>query len=1312
MCLLLTARAAWAGEITGRVTLDEKPAAGVTVHAYPFETTDDEQRRLARREPPLVPVATAVTDAKGEYRLLFDATPGTPGRLVWVSVAGGRGAAARHVSGIFDTAEGEELDEIVLARAARVAGRVIDTAGAPVVGADVFLGGVSFPLATTRSGPDGAFAFDQAGEGGNDVHAAKAGLAAGRASDVRAGVPRTIVLAKPAGLTGRVLARGGETPAAGALVRAVGRLADAYGETDAEGRFTLPDVAAGRVSLSVRAGEAGAREVASVPVPSSPEQPLVLTLAPVRSFAGRVFDADARRPVAGARVRVFVRAGRGPVLRTDAAGRFAAAGAGAVTSVAVSAPRYVPVSRTVPAGAAALDVLLHEGATVTGRVTDDERKPMAGARLRALRTAPDAAERILPAARARDDGTFTLRRVPAGAGVTIAASAPDLESSATGELDLKPGEARAGVALVLKRGHAITGAVTDTVGAPVADVQIFGSGSAPSRADVSPRARTGKDGRFRLGGLAPGEYNLFFQKNGFERVSRSAVRVTAERGPEPLSVVLGPEGVIRGRVAGRLGGRGAAAQVYARPSAAPAEGDRRIMTPGRVGPDGTFEIAGLRQGAAYDVSLAGTFEGDDTRKGILAPAEGLELVTRGFGRLAGHVLDASGRPVPEFRVSLSPDRSDRGSRIAGPPVSRDFSDETGAFEVDDVPAGTHTVNASARGQRDAFVSGVVVEEGQTKDGVEVRLGRGATLKGRVVEAQSGRPVSEARVSAGGPEATADVDGVFEIEGVAPGKVQVSARHADYAAARETATVGEEGGSVELRLSAGGSVSAAVVSPSGEPVAGARATLSLAGGGASQNAVAAADGRALFKHVPAGRYTLTAAEGGRASKAVEFALGEDESRDDLRAVLGGGATLRVTVSGLSPEERTRMSVGGGARHLRASEAGPDGRFELKDLAADSPVAVYVTVGQPGGPGDSTSGMRSMHKIVQTPAAGGSLDVEIAFEPGLTLAVRVTRGGAGVERAWVSAVSDGQSGGASATTDANGSCRLAGLKAGKIRLMASANGGPFSSTKTFDLSGDQSVEIEIPTGRIAGRVVAAGSGEPLDSVTVSSSGVAGEDVSTSGNTDSTGRFTLENVPAGPRKLTASLKGWMSDPKTVDAAEPGEIVVEMRRSEGLELRARDGLTGTPLARVSVRFQDGTGRTVASSSVALDGQGVGEAPVVPPGVYTVYLGGSGYAPVRVDSAAVPGPAVAAALTPGGTLTVDVAAEKVAHGALDCRFTGRGGQPLAWSVYANPGEYRLSAPSAQLRNFPPVSGTLSCPGSAPIPFTVTEGGSARIAVK
>ena len=789
------------------------------------------------------------------------------------------------------------------------------------------------------------------------------------------------------------------------------------------------------------------------------------------------------------------------------------------------------------------------------------------------------------------------------------------------------------------------------------------------------------------------------------------MRVAAGRGTESLAVVLGPEGVIRGRVVGRLGGRGAAARVFARDAAALREGDPRNLRSERVGPDGTFEIAGLRQGAAYDVSIQTSFEGEETRRGIVAPADGVEILTRGYGRLTGRVLDAAGRPVPEFQVSLSPDRTER-ARTSIPTISRAIADEAGVYEIDDAPAGMITVSASARGRRDAFVSRVVVEEGLTREGVEVRLGRGATLKGRVVEARSGRPVPEARIEADGARATSDADGLFEVEGVAPGKVHVSARHADFAAARETVSIGEDGGSVDLKLPTGGSVSAIVVSSTGEPVAGARAYVASAGGGSGPAAVAGADGRVRFRHLLPGRYTLRASEGGRTSKEVEFALAEDESRDDLRAVFDGGATLHVSVTGLAPTERPFLNVGVSGRFLRAADAGPDGRFDFKDVPAATPVVVYANVNQPGGV-EGPAGSRGVQKNVQTPDLGGSLDVDLAFEPGLTLTVSVRRGGAPVEGAWVNATTQGQGGGTGTRTDASGSCRLGGLKAGKVRVTASAAAGSGSATKILELSGDQSVEVEIPAGRIAGRVVAAVSGEPLASVSLSSGAavVTEGDIAVAGQSDSMGRFTVENVPPGPRKLTASLRGWVSHPKTVDAADAGEVVVEMRRADGLEVRVRDGLTGTPLTQVQVRLVDGAGRTASTSSVTLDSAGNGEAQSVPEGVYSIFLGGPGYAPMRFEGVAVPGPAVGAALTPGGTLSVEVAAERLAKGALACRFTGPGGQPLAWNVYGST-EMRLSLSSTQLRNFPPVSGTLTCPGVAPIPFMVPEGGTARVTLK
>jgi hypothetical protein len=81
-CLLLAAWPVSAGELTGRLTLNEKPAAGITVSAAPYETSFDEARREARRGPRPEAIARSVTNAKGEWRLAFDVPPGQTGKIV------------------------------------------------------------------------------------------------------------------------------------------------------------------------------------------------------------------------------------------------------------------------------------------------------------------------------------------------------------------------------------------------------------------------------------------------------------------------------------------------------------------------------------------------------------------------------------------------------------------------------------------------------------------------------------------------------------------------------------------------------------------------------------------------------------------------------------------------------------------------------------------------------------------------------------------------------------------------------------------------------------------------------------------------------------------------------------------------------------------------------------------------------------------------------------------------------------------------------------------------------------------------------
>src|SRR5450756_722252 len=67
-----------------------------------------------------------------------------------------------------------------------------------------------------------------------------------------------------------------------------------------------------------------------------------------------------------------------------------------------------------------------------------------------------------------------------------------------------------------------------------------------------PRVTTGPDGRFRIGGLAPGEYSVTAAKTGYARETKDVV-VADGRGPDPLAFILGLEAVIAGSVRGKRG---------------------------------------------------------------------------------------------------------------------------------------------------------------------------------------------------------------------------------------------------------------------------------------------------------------------------------------------------------------------------------------------------------------------------------------------------------------------------------------------------------------------------------------------------------------------------------------------------------------------------------------------------------------------------------------------------------------------------------------------------------------------------------------
>src|SRR5262249_44927426 len=146
------------------------------------------------------------------------------------------------------------------------------------------------------------------------------------------------------------------------------------------------------------------------------------------------------------------------------------------------------------------------------------------------------------------------------------------------------------------------------------------------------------------------------------------------------------------------------------------------------------------------------------KRGVVAPSSDVEIQVGGAGRITGTATDAvTGRPLTEFQVSYEPDRAGGGNvfrfvnraagrRLTGAGGRQEVRADDGAFGLEDVPAGTWTVVVEAKGYQAARASGLVIDDGATKSGVEVKASRGAALKGRVTDGKSGRPVPNASVN--------------------------------------------------------------------------------------------------------------------------------------------------------------------------------------------------------------------------------------------------------------------------------------------------------------------------------------------------------------------------------------------------------------------------------------------------------------------------------------------------------------------------------------------------------------------------------------
>lgn len=1371
--LILAAGAAvplHAGELRGRLVFpDGTPARGVSVAAVPYETPREAALREVHRDPPPTPIASASSGADGRFTL---AVTRKDARYV-VQLSGGAAVPAA-LEGVWEESETEELADAVVSKAEPLSGKVVDGAGAPVAGAEVTLvpgspaqGTGLDPLPrTVRTGADGSFRFDAAFASGNAVSVEKEGLAPARLAGLASGaLRRPIVPGEGVALAGTVLRSDRKGPAKGVLVRWDGAAATRWTETDENGRFSFAHAPPGKGVLTADGGEAGVATVAHLVLPLAADKPLVVTLAPAAALEGRIVDAKSSRAVP--RAKLVAKAVDGVhVTRSGPDGRYRIGPLPAGRfHLRVDEPRYVLWEKNSlalrPTETKPLDVALVPGASISGRVTDEKGVPVADARGSLEKSGQTGLAVMIRRARGGaagasgfrtgPDGSFRASRLAPGDGQKLTVSHPEFESASVAGLSLPPGGTKAGITVVLRRGIAITGLVHDKDGAPVAGAEISlrqdfgmrgGRRGAVAMVNIAggpdrPAATSGPDGRFAIPGVSRGEWAVVVAKRGWGTERVAPVKVGEEHDTQPLDVTLAPGAAIAGTVRSKGGQPLEGYTVLVRTAGAPMGAGGSPGEP--TGPDGSFFADGLKAGQSYDLTVI-SGAGLGPSKSVVAPSDGVELVVSGNGRIAGRALDEkSGRPLTDFTVSAEPDMAGgRMIRVAARAVGRRArslspSDavhaEDGAFVLEDVPAGAWSVVVEAKGYQTARVSGVTVEEGATRENVEVRASPGGALTGRVLDARTGRGVPEVSVSAepasgGGPMAilvalddgsgvTTDADGRFTVEGLAPGRYKVTARHPDYAEGSESAEVKETGGTAEIRLAAGNVLGGVVVNAARQPVAGAEVSLNEQGEGGFGRAFAGGQttttdggGRFRFDHLTAGRFQLSAALSGRNAPPLDVVVAPGDAREDLLLAIGAGITIHGVVTGLPDDQRSGVAVSGSGPDGwgASSRTGADGTFEL----TGAPAGAILLRAQAG---DFLGGMKSASKQVVASDDQPVLEAEIAFEQGFTISGRVTKSGQPLAGATVSANLQGGGGrSASGRSDDGGVYRLDGLQPGRYSVTAFANSpGATVKSQTVDLAADQTLDIDFPIARIAGAVVESGTKRPLAdaNVTATAADATGGPggIRMGITTDSNGRFALEGLDTKSYTVTVQKADYLFEKRDVAAQEQGsdDLVIELTRGQGIGIQVKDGLSGIALRSVFVRVSDTAKHPVFSDTVSLDGDGNGEVPSLPPGVYALWLDADGYAPRTVDSVSVPSSAVPVVMTPGGTVVVNAGPKTLASGSARLQFLTAAGTPYQLGPFAGEGMVTVSLPIRRFEHFAPGNYTVQA-GTAGQAFSVSEG--------
>lgn len=675
--------------------------------------------------------------------------------------------------------------------------------------------------------------------------------------------------------------------------------------------------------------------------------------------------------------------------------------------------------------------------TVEGQVVDVHGEPLAGVELQAM-PRPNLEEPEPWRARSGPDGTFALDTLPVGP-VTLKATAPGFAPSVV--------EAIAPQSELLVTLQALVDLRGRVVGSPEAvaraKVRIEGSGVWPVREQaVQP------DGSFVLPRIPDGIYALEAVVEAVEPGDVELASIPLENVSPELAITLALVPAHRVPVEVRD------------PEGLPVDGARVVLSNSSVGllpkialtddwgmvdigpvVPGPYVVRADAEGFLPSPPVAVTVDGEAMPTQVLVLARP--------GRISGTVVDESGRPVANARVSLEAEH---------------------LFSLGEGEVRARFAQASLRASGSLGVT--------TGPVPEVPL--------------DGEDAEEA-----GSSVLTDLDGGYAFEGLTPGEYRLEASHGRYARSEpaqvKLPAAGERRG-VRLVLRTGHRVTGRVLDGNDRPVEG--ALVSVGDGRRVWT-----DARGVFDAgIRRGTVTLRASAPGLAPRRVDVAV-VDEPVDVEIVLLRARARLSGRIEGENGEPladaRVTLRTLDGLSPTRVEWTDERGVYRFDDLP---PGEVEIEIDHPD------HGPTAKRIELRREDADETVDVELV--EGWTIEIEVRL--AGSRDAVAGARVEG--GGDRAHTDTSGVAVLRNLVDERVRVEVSAEGYGRRSLWVERAGLDrQQRRVELSEGGSLSGVVTDYRGDAVVGVDVVVRGIDGESLGRA-RTDGSGEWSLDGVPAG--------------------------------------------------------------------------------------------------------------------------------------------------------------------------------------------------------